>query len=708
MKFLRLLLFATLGFLDVGKDLALADDRPVRMPPLEIKAAVSTKRALLIGVTKYDNYSSFALEGPVNDVALTRQTLIDMYGFPKENIASLSEAEGKPTLRPTRENIEREFAKLAKEAREGDQILILMAGHGSQQPESKNTKRPEQDGLDEIFLPADIQKWDDKTDRIPRAIIDDEISDWLEAITSRKAHVWAIFDCCHSGNITRGKETAREIGASTLIPAEVLRGVKVAAANREAKAKPPGLLNAKENSPYLVALFACASHETTPEGPQPEGKTDNPKYGLLSYTLNSILRTSAASGHPVTYAELTTRIQIKYAERMKYSPTPNIEGKGLDRFLFDMKEVKRPPFALLKQKENWIVNAGDLHGITAGSIFAVYPPAGEKDSNTVLGYVKATQSRPLDSLVAPTEHEGKKALEELLQGGRCEPAFINYGLRQLKVAITVQRDRDGKPVAEAAEMERAIFGAMEKEKEKGAVPFRVVKESEQPDVIIECFAKRAELIDASGLGSAVPVDLKAMDVTIKNLRRIHSARSLLAIAGRMQDQQSNLNIRATVDVDVEMIRIRKDKEEILKDENAMVFQAGDRAKFKITNRSRAKLINVALLIVRPNSETELYFPPNDEVGKALKPGESFMTRISGEFNNDPPFGTEQVIAIAIPATNPPVDFRKLTQPGLQDRDYDKYPLAALFDGKRNGLSSNEVRHQAMQIISYQLVPLPKK
>ena len=58
------------------------------------------------------------------------------FGIPEKNITVLSEAEGEkdPSKRPTRQNIEREFRRLAKEAKPNDQVVITLSGHGTQQP----------------------------------------------------------------------------------------------------------------------------------------------------------------------------------------------------------------------------------------------------------------------------------------------------------------------------------------------------------------------------------------------------------------------------------------------------------------------------------------------------------------------------------------------------------------------------------------------
>ena len=65
-------------------------------------------------------------------LSLIGRLLRERYQFPAEGIVTLTEDEGSPALRPTRANIEREFRRLADQAREGDQVVILLAGHGSQ------------------------------------------------------------------------------------------------------------------------------------------------------------------------------------------------------------------------------------------------------------------------------------------------------------------------------------------------------------------------------------------------------------------------------------------------------------------------------------------------------------------------------------------------------------------------------------------------
>ena len=88
------------------------------------------------------------------------------------------------------------------------QLFILLSGHGMQVPipetqtDPLDPKNPEPDGMDEVFLPADAKSW--TKDGLENAIRDDQMGGWLDRMRERGAAVWIVFDCCHSGSMTRG------------------------------------------------------------------------------------------------------------------------------------------------------------------------------------------------------------------------------------------------------------------------------------------------------------------------------------------------------------------------------------------------------------------------------------------------------------------------------------------------------------------------
>src|ERR1700677_2091324 len=130
----RLFLPLLFGLLSLDVPAYAQQDRPVAV-------ARNDRHALLVGVTFYENLPAAKhLAGPANDVQLVRKMLIEKFQFSPQHIAVLTEQEGKERGKdflPTRSSIEREFKRLAQVAQAGDQIVIHMGGHGSQQPEDK-------------------------------------------------------------------------------------------------------------------------------------------------------------------------------------------------------------------------------------------------------------------------------------------------------------------------------------------------------------------------------------------------------------------------------------------------------------------------------------------------------------------------------------------------------------------------------------------
>ena len=131
----------------------------------------------------------------------------------------------------------KQFGDLIDQARPGDQVVVLLAGHGSQQPDHEQPGKPfdEPDGLDEVFLPADAGPWDPDKEVIKNAVVDDEIRDWARKIVDRGAALWLIVDACHSGTGLRAIDDVviREVRSNDLlIPDGVLPRARQQAAGR--------------------------------------------------------------------------------------------------------------------------------------------------------------------------------------------------------------------------------------------------------------------------------------------------------------------------------------------------------------------------------------------------------------------------------------------------------------------------------------------
>ena len=424
------------------------------------------QHALLVGCTIYPNNGAVPeLYGPGNDVPAWAEWLTDPkgFGFPPANVTTLLGWPDEPGRRPTRANIAKAFETLASKAKPDDRIFILLSGHGSQVPippdqDSFDPKNFEPDGLDEVFLPADVEDGERGSANI---IKDDDLGVWLDKIRDKGAHVLIVFDCCHSGTMTRGDDLERPrvvrpqvIGVKDERLAEAVQRAERArkdaeAAGRDLDAEARALAQAggKTGQGSMVAFYAAQSFETAPELPLPEGapRTKDHYFGLLSYTL---LQTLEQRHSPISYHDLGRLLAAHYrATRGTRAPTPFCEG-DLDREVLGFRRWPvRPDIVLERQQGKLQVSAGEFLGLTQGSVLAVRRPAGMDAGNgEILGHVRVVSTSPTTAIVTPTAYGGQPAAaaEALPDLGCCELVSRDFGDMRVKLFAS------GSPVVAAA------------------------------------------------------------------------------------------------------------------------------------------------------------------------------------------------------------------------------------------------------------------
>ena len=196
-----------------------------------------------------------------------------------------------------------------------------------------------------MFLPSDVKMAPKGEKAMPNALTDNEIGDALDKIRAKGAFVWAVFDNCHSGTVTRGALNDEELVERKIEPADM--GIPPEAfpapMDDETAQRVAPMTAAEEADPDstkggLVAFFAAQSTETTPEKnfpiEQPDGTTAQVKYGVFTYTIFSAL----AKNPGQTYRQLAQNVLQEYAGRNTLKPTPLFEG-ALDAPVFGSDEV---------------------------------------------------------------------------------------------------------------------------------------------------------------------------------------------------------------------------------------------------------------------------------------------------------------------------------------------------------------------------------
>jgi hypothetical protein len=170
-------------------------------------SAFSETHALLVGVSGYPSLpEARRLRGPANDVQLMREALL-RGGVPSSAIRVLADGVPQSAALPTRNEILGSLQSLSLQVKQEDWVILYFSGHGSQQPQPPGPHAYiEPDGLDEIFLPYDIGRWDGGKMMVGNAIVDDEVGEAMDAITHRGAREYAGSAgwCDDSGAATKG------------------------------------------------------------------------------------------------------------------------------------------------------------------------------------------------------------------------------------------------------------------------------------------------------------------------------------------------------------------------------------------------------------------------------------------------------------------------------------------------------------------------
>ncbi len=621
------------------------------------------RHALLIGCSEYTNLESrFQLQGPANDVRLMRQLLIDRFEFdPKrDDMITLSASEDGDHL-PTRTHIEREFQRLAAEVQAGEFVVILMGGHGSQQP-NLDANDFEEDGLDETFLASDAGRWNGKIGSVENAISDDEIRLWLAPMVRRGAFVWLIADFCHSGSGMRGNdgEISRQVPLEQLIPKDALAESMAATGSQPKSVNSDAPFDIQGNG-GLVAIYASQSHETTPECMLPSNAASNKRayYGLLTYTLCEIL---SQTSRQLTYNELAQAIQTRYITLGRRSPTPLIEGSHRDRLVLGQETFPDRSKIVLdsKSRDTLKINAGGLQGITPGSILAVFTPTGAaKELTKPIGHVLVTNVELAEATVEPCRYKNFAAETNLPNRGRCEVVYQGMAPPQIRVAIAAH-------TVAGDEISEKLRKKLTAELRNEASKFVSVSESSEDAEWMLRFDNgqlrwlpRSGLSDRDQAGHEQALPSVAMGPgwpkeLVAQIEKIARAQNLLRLV--------NLQLGSTSSTELgfDMSIVDGDNQRAIeRSASGYSMRDGQKVTVQLKNAGRHS-IDVTLLYVDSDYGIKCLYPKLGEMNR-LGTGEKNPVRLTIDAKTT---GIENLVAIVVKGSGQPVDFSLLAQPSL--------------------------------------------
>jgi len=667
----------------------------------EVRAepAVS-RRALLIGVTAYPNVGKeYQLQGGETDVSVMARVLRERFGFKDDDITILSEGHGSrdETKLPTRANIEAAFARLAKGIREGDQVVVFLAGHGAELPAPT--------GPAGHFLPRDVSPWkkDGEKGQVPNAIAGTEIGSWLRPIAEQRANLWVIVDACFSGRMVRGMGAVRQLPTNP----DIEGGLRVPRLEKDLEVKRGSTASSQPiplpNYPGVACLYACRPDEVTLEERVSAHDSDSPVMGLLTRALGETLLTASTE---LSYRELHGRIRKFYASSGRSSPNPIVEGVAINRNVLQSKVQQRKSFVVSETTDGELtVNAGLLHGLTIDSVLAVYPPAGQGD--VLRGYVQLTKVGPTASDCRSfTERGGVPAKKAILLDGRAEVHRIEFGDSRLPVALAPADPRGSDVMPQRLDGLKTTL--LEFANEKSAA-FRVVDSLNEARLIIRFSHDEIQLFPTSILGGATTPEQRpwaAYSADQEYKKWLREQIGKCARASALLRLHSESTHDAKVQIATSLLKMDSERSATGTPiaGAAKQINVGDYVSFEIRNLGDSA-IDVTILYLDSELDIDALFPTKGENNRVLPRGTlpRYTFRVASTKS-----GWEYAVIIAVENhSKEPIEFTALAPSRRSVATSAKqldHPLGRLLDqaledrGKRRSAGNEIIRSYTVDIL----------
>jgi len=355
--------------------------------------ALARNLALLVGVSDYpkEMVGDLQLSGPRNDVALMASTLKG-FGFADQDVTMLGDGLEKaglpPAPAPTRAAILQALARLAETAKAGDQVMVFLSGHGSQQPDETPEAKlnPSPDGFERLFLPIDIGPWNDEASRVENAITAEEMSAAIRKIRDKGAVVWLVVDACHSGGLTRGATPdvmAKKLEMERLrIPLARIEAARARAASR-IRGGGTALVGAgfaglgfetaaMPGKGGFVGFYAAHADQVALQRNLPRGySADRKPQGVLTYYLVQAMR----GGQARSFHDLALHVLAGYEQWGTQAPVPLFKGDLAQSWPGGAGAGGPRRHALAWREGKPVLQAGEIDELSLGTRLTIFDPA---------------------------------------------------------------------------------------------------------------------------------------------------------------------------------------------------------------------------------------------------------------------------------------------------------------------------------------------
>lgn len=312
-------------------------------------------RALLVGIDAYTAVQP--LRGCVNDMNRIEDLLrARVTGTPLHVEKLLDE-------QATYAGIVEAFRRHLGAGGPGDVAFFAYAGHGSQEPAPRELHVIEPDKRNETLVCVDSRTAGTFD------LADKELAALIAEVVENGASVVCLFDCCHSGTITRGDVeragTTPEPGERRALAVEAVRpfdSYLPELRERLAATRDADVAGAWAAATAHVALAACQSEETAKEV-----SVGNTTRGAFSVAFEQAL---AVEGPDASVRRLarTARARVQQLAVAQHPVVYATVDADLDRpFLGEGAGAGDRSLRLFHHDDAWEVDGGALHGLVAPS-----------------------------------------------------------------------------------------------------------------------------------------------------------------------------------------------------------------------------------------------------------------------------------------------------------------------------------------------------
>lgn len=543
------------------------------------------RRALVIGIDAYDS-SIGALKGCVNDATLMRDVLRDQVLVPEENIRFLTNEAA------TRNGILDGFEWLIAESNEHDMAIIYYAGHGSR---VRDDDGDEADGTDSTLVPVDAIRWSQIDESVDNPelldITDDEIQLKLLRLSERTDNITMIFDCCHSGTISRGpsEELARS-APDELRPPELFRRPPLSEEDRRVRETLRSTGSRQRSSSgwwapedRYVLIAGCRDAEQSYEMP-------DPKHGRLTFHLASaLIRAKPGTTFRQVFEEISEKV-VAEGQARSQSQHPQLEGAA-DRLLFQTTEIEPLRYVRVRAQDGAVLTLGGgaAHGLTVGSRWAVIPAGGTReDAKDPLAHIDITDVGVVESSGRLVE-EGFTPQDGSLIGTWAVEVAKDFGDLRMKVRLVGEKAVAPAAWADLSQGLADLEGILQREESGSCVRVVLVpagERAEEAPQLVPNAKVRIAVVSEGGelMMPPKPADAQGVRSVLTNLQLWAEYRFKLAI--------DNPDSLLTRDCEVLVFRKRAGEWAPVREEDGEalpVLYVGDQIDIRLRNRGSERI-----------------------------------------------------------------------------------------------------------------------